>query len=247
MAEGSQDTSGNTKGWTSTQACVMAVICLFIGVAVGHLLRGSAGTKVPASAATGGATASISQAPETGGATQQTTADQQTADQQIAAQQITAAQLKQMADTQAAPLIERLKSDPKDANALADVGNLYFDSQQYQLARDYYRRSLEIRPANTNVRTDLGICLWYLGDPDGAIEQFDTVLKAEPTKPNALMDLGVVQWQGKMNIPAAIAAWEKLLATNPDFEGRDRVKQLIAQAKRHLNVQPGAKGGKPSM
>ena len=53
------------------------------------------------------------------------------------------AQLKEMADAQAAPLIEKLKSEPADADLLASIGNLYYDAQQYPIAVDYYARALK--------------------------------------------------------------------------------------------------------
>jgi len=36
-----------------------------------------------------------------------------------------------------------------------------------------------------------------------------------------------------------VAAWQKLLTTNPTYEGKDKVEQLIAQAKQHANVKAG--------
>src|ERR1019366_9936911 len=46
---------GNTsQRWTSTQAYIMAVLCLLVGCAVGYLLRGSVGGRsAPAPAAAG--------------------------------------------------------------------------------------------------------------------------------------------------------------------------------------------------
>ena len=44
----------------------------------------------------------------------------------------------------------------------------------------------------------------------------------------------------------AIAAWKRLLETNPDYPQRDRVQQLIAQAEQHVNVRPGTKTDKPA-
>lgn len=225
---GSGKKAGNTSsGWTPTQAYVMAVICLVIGIAIGYLVRGSgstttAETAVPAAAA-----------PAMPGA--------------AGAGQVTPAQLKQMADTQAAPLLQRLQSNPNDPALLADIGNLYYDAQQYQDAINYYQRALKIQPANTNVRTDLGTAMWYLGDADHAIEQFKIALKDEPNKPNTLLNLGVVQWQGKMDVPAAVATWEKLLSTNPNFEKRAQVEKLIAEAKQHANIKPGTKTDQPAM
>lgn len=157
----------------------------------------------------------------------------------VSQSQPTPDQMKKMADTQAAPLVEQLKAAPNDPDLLAKIGNLYYDVQSYPTAIDYYQRSLELKPANTGVRTDLATAYWYLGNPDTAIKEFNKALSYEPNKANTLFNLGVVQWQGKMDIKAAVASWKKLLQTNPDYENKDKVLQLIAQAEKHSSVKPG--------
>jgi len=201
--------------WTSVQAYSLSVICLLVGIAGGWFVRGSQSpaASVPAESA--------SQAP----------AGMQGAP--------SPAQMKQMADTQAAPLLEKLKADANNPALLAEIGNVYYDTQQYPVAIDYYGRSLKADPDNASVRTDLGTAMWYLGNADGAIEQFNQALKYEPTKANALFNLGIVKWQGKMDIDGAVAAWQKLLATNPGYEAKDKVEQLITQARKHSGVKPG--------
>ncbi len=54
---------------------------------------------------------------------------------------------------------------------------------------------------------------------------------------HAGLNLGVVEWQGKMDIDKAVATGQKLLDTNPNYEGKDKVLELMAQAKntRELN------------
>jgi cytochrome c-type biogenesis protein CcmH/NrfG len=42
-----------------------------------------------------------------------------------------------------------------------------------------------------------------------------------------------------MDIDKAVATWQKLLDTNPNYEGKDKVLELIAQAKKHSGVKPG--------
>jgi tetratricopeptide (TPR) repeat protein len=147
--------------------------------------------------------------------------------------------MKQMADTQAAPIIEKLKSDPRNPGLLASVGNIYYDTQQYPTAIEYYARSLKEQPADTGVRTDMATAYWYTGNADTAIAEFQKSLSYEPTKANTLFNLGMVEWQGKMDIKAAVTAWQKLLDTNPNYEGREKVEHLIAQARKHSSL--GAK------
>jgi cytochrome c-type biogenesis protein CcmH/NrfG len=151
----------------------------------------------------------------------------------------TAEQMQHMADTQAAPLLDRLKTDPNNVELLANVGNIYYDTQQFTTAIQYYERALQQQPANSGVRTDMATAYWYLGNADTAIQEFNRALTYEPTKPNTLFNLGIVKWQGKMDVAGAVAAWQKLLDSNPNYENKDKVVELIAQAQKHASVTPG--------
>ena len=214
-----KNTSSNTT-WTDVQAYTLAVVCLLLGMAGGWLIRGS---QSPAAAApVESASAAVPAA--MGGTTNA---------------QPTPEQLKKMADTQAAPLIEKLKSDPNNPELLSSIGNFYYDAQQYPTAVDYYGRSLKAHPSDASVRTDMATAYWYMGNADSAIAEFNKALTYEPNKANTLFNLGLVKWQGKMDINGAVADWEKLLATNPNYDGKQKVQQMIAEAKKHTGVKPG--------
>ena len=210
MADKNQATS-----WTGVQAYTLAVVCLLLGVVGGWFIRGS---QAPAAAA-----ANVESAAAPGNANAQPTPEQ----------------LRKMADTQAAPLLQQAKTSSNDSDLLAKIGNIYYDVQDYPTSISFYQRALKIQPSNANVRTDLATAYWYTGNPDSAIQEFNKALSYEPNKANALFNLGVVQWQGKMDIKSAVATWQKLLATNPNYENKDKVQQLIAEAEKHTNVKPG--------
>ncbi|HUO61276.1 MAG TPA: tetratricopeptide repeat protein [Candidatus Acidoferrales bacterium] len=229
----SNGTNTSSQNWTSTQAYIMAVISLLGGCAVGYLLRGSAST-TPAPAQ------QAQQAPAgMGGMGGGMGMGQQ--------QMPTPEQLKAMADKQAAPLLEQLKSKPNDPALLAQIGNMYYDAQQFPTAIDYYNKSLAANPKDANVRTDLGTSYFYSNQPDKALEELDKVLKDTPNHANALFDRGIVKWQAKMDAKGAVADWEQLLKTNPNWEGAEKVKMYIAQAQKHMNMKPGQKTDKPAM
>ena len=217
-------TKSNTAGWTSMQAYVLAVVCLLIGIAGGYLTRGSSGQTATGTGTNMQPSASAAAGPS----------------------QMPPQELQQALAQRVPPLLERLKSDPNNAELLADIGNMYFDARQYDQAAPYYSRALQIQPLNTAVRTDLGTAYWLLGNADRAIAEFQTALKTSPNQANTLLNLGVVQWQGKMDAEAALATWQKLLDTNPGFAGKDKVVQMMAQARKHLGVQPGTKTDKPA-
>ena len=225
--------SKSSQSWTSTQAYIMAVLCLVVGCAVGYLLRGSvSGSSAPAPAA---AVPEQQQgmAPAGGMAQQQ--------------QAPSPEQLKAMADKQAEPLLEQLKSKPNDAATLAKVGDIYYDAQTYPVAIEYYQKVLAIEPKNSAVRTDMATAMFYTSDFDHAIAEFDHALKDDPKNANALFNRGIAKWQGKMDVKGAIADWQLLLKENPNYEQADKVKMYIAEAAKHANIKPGQKTDKPAM
>jgi cytochrome c-type biogenesis protein CcmH/NrfG len=197
--------------WTRERAAFLAMGCLLAGIAGGWSIRGA---RVPAPAAV--SVASIHAAPAPG------TAEPQAME---------AAHLKEMADAQAAPLLDKLKADPGNPASLTDLGNLYYDAQQYPVAVDYYARALKARPSDAAVRTDMGTAFWYMGNADRAIEEFNQALTYVPNNPNTLFNLGLVKWKGKKDGAGATAAWKKLLATDPRYEQKDQVLKMLAEVK----------------
>jgi cytochrome c-type biogenesis protein CcmH/NrfG len=210
----------STDRWTSIQAYTLAVICLLLGVAGGWFIRGSQSPTAAAGLQSAGA--------QNFGAMPSSTETQPSPDQ-----------LKKMAETQAVPLLERLKSEPNNPELLANIGNIYYDAQQYPAAIDFYQRALRAQPANAGVRTDMATAYWYSGNADSAITEFNKALIYQPNNANTLFNLGIVKWQGKMDVEGAVAVWQKLLATNPNYENKEKVLQLISQAQTHANLKPG--------
>ena len=196
--------------WALRRAMLLGAICLAVGLAAGWLIRGW-------------------ESPVASGAAAPMQAS-------MAAPGPNAAQQKQQADAQAAPLLEQLRSQPDNADVLTSIGNIYYDAQLYPTAIDYYTRSLKAKPADASVRTDLGTAYWYLGNADSAIAQFDAALTYAPTNANTLFNRGLVKWQGKGDVAGAMADWKKLLATNPNYEGKDKVEKMLAQVEKHTNL-----------
>jgi tetratricopeptide (TPR) repeat protein len=196
--------------WTKKQAMILGIICLTAGIAGGWTIRS---TQSPAlsGASNAAVPAAMGGAPDS--------------------QRPSPAQLKAMADAQAGPMLDKLRSDPENPDLLIGIGNSYYDAQQYPIAIDYYVRALKARPSDAAVRTDMATAYWYTGNADVAIAEFNKALSYAPTNPNTLFNLGLVKWQGKKDAAGAIADWEKLLAANPNYEGRDKVEQMLAEVK----------------
>jgi cytochrome c-type biogenesis protein CcmH/NrfG len=143
-------------------------------------------------------------------------------------------QMRAMADVKAAPLLEKLKGDPKNAQLLTQVAALYNSTHQFKDAANYYNKALQVDPKNAVARTDLASSLYYQGDADGAISELQKALKYSPNEVNALFNLGMIRFKGKDDAAGAIAAWEQLLKAHPDLDRKATVEQMIAEATQKI-------------
>ncbi len=202
------------SGWTRERAALLAVLCLVAGLAVGWFL--------PPLQTSSTALSVRQSAPLPPAAT---------------GSQGDAADAKSQVDAQASQLLEKLKTDPENFDLLTSLGNLYYDARQYTVAIDYYGRALKTRPSDASVRTDRGTALWYLGESDSALAEFDLALHYAPNNPNTLFNRGLVRWQGKKDAAGAIADWEQLLTSDPNYEGKSNVQQMLADVKRQSGLK----------
>ena len=155
-------------------------------------------------------------------------------------------EMKRMADKQAAPLLEKLKSDPNNSALLVQVGAIYHATHQFKEAAAYYGRAVQIDPKNVAVRTKLASSLYRSGDVDGAIAQLNQALSYDPKDANALFDLGMIRLQGKQDGKGAVAAWQRLLKTNPQLSAdrKAMVQKLMANVLTTLGDQHGTEGAR---
>jgi cytochrome c-type biogenesis protein CcmH/NrfG len=198
--------------WQPSQVYAMAAVCLVVGLAIGYLFRGSQSTALAQPAAN-------VQSPATPGG--------------MGGQMPSLDQMKQMADKKAAPLLEKLKSDPTNVDLLKQVGNIYQATHQFKDAAAYYDEALKTDPKNLPIRTQLASSLYYGGDVDGAISQLQTALQYEPKDANSLFNLGMIKWQGKQDGKGALVAWRELLKSNPQLSAdrKAAVQKLIADVQ----------------
>jgi len=221
--------------WRPVQVYVLAGVCLAIGLPVGYLLRGSAPEPTPAAATAtmptmpnaGAMPAGMPPSPSMAGGNPHAGA----APNGMPAGTPTLADMKHMADKKAEPLLAQLKSKPNDAKLLNQIGIVYRSAHQFDAAQQYFQKSLDVDPKNADVRTDMAACMFYTGNVDGAIGELQQALKYDPKHPGALMNLGIIEWRAKNDVPDAVASWQKLLKLNPGFPQKEQVERLIADAQ----------------
>jgi len=212
------------KPWSNVQAYAMAVICLLVGIPVGYLLAG------PGAAGTAPTQA-------------------RPVPQQISASAMPPAvqtQGQEPADQALSSLLAELQQNPKDAALMTKVGTAYLSAKQFPTAKDYFERSLAIK-ADPVAYSGLAFAIFNMGDTENALATLNHGLQADPKDPVLLFNLGMLEWRGRTDPKAAIAAWEKLLKTNPNYPDRAAVERLIQRARLHVNLPPDATSNKPPL
>jgi cytochrome c-type biogenesis protein CcmH/NrfG len=208
-----------------TQVFAMAVIFLLVGLVIGFLFRGMQSPTVAAQPVTKSAS------PHAGVAAGHTP---------------TLAEMKHIADSQAAPLLEKLKKDPNNPELLQQVGAFYHASHQFKEAAVFFAKAVQADPKNGAIRTRLASSLYRSGDVDGAIAQLNQALAFDPRDANSLFNLGMIKLEGKQDKKGALAAWQQLLASNPQLSAdrRAQVERMISDVQ-SAKVNPhGSEGAK---
>lgn len=122
-----------------------------------------------------------------------------------------------------------LKRDPKNFDALRELGNIRYDARDFSEAAALYARALEVRPDDINLRSDRGGALLQARKVDEAIGELKTVLSKESTHPQALYILGMALLEGKQDREGALSNLRKLVETHPELPELDLIKQQIKQ------------------
>lgn len=210
----------------ASQAYIMAGLSLIIGLAIGYVLHAGHAQPTPQPSMQMRPTAAVP--PPVSATAKQPTLDE----------------IHKMADAQASPLLNKLKSDPNNSKVLEQVGATYYEGHQFKVAAQYYGKAVQAEPKNTALRVKLAGALFESGDANGALAQLNMVLTQEPTNANALFNLGAIELNSKKDEKGAIAAWKQLLKTNPNLapDRKAQVQHLIDQLEAKNAQKTGTQG-----
>ena len=134
------------------------------------------------------------------------------------------------------------KQNANDTQSRVQLGNIYFDGEQYPQAIGWYEQAMALNPKDTNVSTDLGVAYYYTNQPDKALAQFDQSLKNDPNHIKTLLNVGIVKAFGKQDLAGAGQAWEQVAKLAPNSpEGQAAKKGLEGLKNAHPSTAGGAK------
>jgi cytochrome c-type biogenesis protein CcmH/NrfG len=142
-----------------------------------------------------------------------------------------------MDDAQRQKTIDTLKAktdqNPQDIDSWIELGHQYFDANLPDEAIAAYEKALAIEPQNANVWTDLGVMYRRNGSPEKALDAFDRAMKIDSAHEISRFNKGIVLFHDLKDETGALAAWESLLAINPNAQspGGQTVKELVDHIK----------------
>ena len=114
-----------------------------------------------------------------------------------------------------AELEREVAANPSNVTAWINLGNNYFDTNQYDKSIEAYKKALALAPNDANVWTDMGVMYRRSGQPQEAIKAFDKAVEVDPKHETSRFNKGVVLMHDLNDIPGAIKAWEGLVQVNP--------------------------------
>ena len=147
-----------------------------------------------------------------------------------------AAQEQTLSEDQAKRILaleREVSTNPKDVKAWTQLGNLYFDTKNYESAIRSYKKSLELDPNNANVQTDMGVMYRRNSQPKEAIKAFDKAIEIDPKHEVSRFNKGIVLLHDLNDRDGAIQAWEELVKMNPAAmtPGGQPLKELLNRFK----------------
>ncbi|PLY01667.1 MAG: hypothetical protein C0623_05130 [Desulfuromonas sp.] len=130
-------------------------------------------------------------------------------------------------------LNEVVAKEPENRTAWVQLGNSYFDSNQFLQAVEAYDKALELDGNDPNVLTDQGVMFRKLGWYDRAVANFEKAIQINPNHTQSMYNLGIVYRYDLNDFPAAIEVWEKFLQLVPAGPSTSNIEKEIAFMKAH--------------
>lgn len=126
-------------------------------------------------------------------------------------------------------LKKQVEQNPRDFNALVQLGSMYMDVSKFPQAIDYFNRALAVRE-EPSVRTDLGICYKQSGQMQQARDAFRKVASEQPDQWQAVYNLAIVDGEMKDYTDARVQL-AKLKQMRPGDPEVTKLEQALAAVK----------------
>jgi Tfp pilus assembly protein PilF len=121
-------------------------------------------------------------------------------------------------------------SQQSPGQAAVTQGNASYDQKNWAGAIEDYRRAISLGTDNPDVRTDLGNALRFSGEPQKALEQYQTAQRQDPQHENSLYNMATLYSQELHDPAAALRAMQEYLLRFPTGDKASIARQFIGQS-----------------
>ena len=115
------------------------------------------------------------------------------------------------------------------AEAARTLGNWNYDRQNWPHAIEHYEEAITRGADNPDVRTDLGNCFRFLGQPQKALEQYELAQRQNPQHENSLFNQASLFDQMLHDKERAIAIAREFMTRFPQSPRAESARELIVQ------------------
>lgn len=109
-----------------------------------------------------------------------------------------------------------LQLKPKDSKIYMNRGNVYRDTKNYEAAMADYNKALEINPTHES-HFNKGILYSQMGQPDKAMEEYNTVISMKPDFADVYTNRGNLYYQSGQ-IELAMADYNHSISLNSEYD-----------------------------
>ena len=130
-----------------------------------------------------------------------------------------------------AALARSVERDPENPELLMDLGNAYYDREDWDRAVASYEKARRKAPQNANLLSDLGAAHRNRGEFDLAVAYFRKARENDPEHWQSLLNWVLVEAYDRKDAPAAQAAFDELKKRYPEVPQLDRIQEQISSLR----------------
>ena len=123
-------------------------------------------------------------------------------------------------------------SNISPAHAARTLADWNYDRQNWQHAIEHYQEAIAKGADNPDVRTDLGNCFRFIGQPQKALEQYKIAQRQNPMHENSLLNQASLFAEVLHDNEQALTVAHEFLTRFPQSPRAESARQLIAQLER---------------
>ena len=131
----------------------------------------------------------------------------------------------------AAGFLRSLERDPENPEILTELGNAYYDREDWDHAVEAYEKARRKAPKNPNLLSDLGAAHRNRGEFDLAIAFFQKARQADPDHWQSLLNWLLVEAYDRRDPRAAQPLYDELKRRYPDIPQIEKIQEQITSLR----------------